>query len=166
MFKSLKALLALLKEVIIGSFDIIENPGEFAETLKNSVLLRIMEIYIDYAQFSDKDKMLKTFSQSFELLAPSALIINLGVIIKPVFTDPNYIEKQKTEEVYSVEKIDTSTIALKIKAEADRWIKAQMLMVDEQDMIREQLKTHINQFAAQFKLSSNAPDLTHIRNEC
>ena len=134
MFKTLKALLNIVKEIILSAFDIIESPEDLPETLTKSILLRITEIYIDYSQFPDKEKILKTLSQSLEILAPSAIIINLGLLVKPVFSDPNYIEKQQAEEIFSVEKIDSSDVALKIKADVDHWIKSQMLMVDEQDL--------------------------------
>jgi hypothetical protein len=158
--------LKILHEIIISSFDIIESPSELQETLLKSVLLRITEIYIDYSQFPDKEKILKTLSQSLEILAPSALIINLGLMVKPVFSDPNYIEKQKVEEVYNVEKIDSSEIALRIKSEIDSWIKMQRLIVDEQEMLRSQLDAKVDELAANYNLSPTAPELVQIRNEC
>lgn len=167
MFRNLKELLKVIKQVILANFDICENASDFQELLIKSILLRITEIYIDYAKFTDKEKILKTLSQSLEVLAPSALIINLGLMVKPIFTDTAYIEKSKQEEsIEMTPVIDSSETALKIKSEIDKWIKAQSINIDQQDLLKGKLESEIDRIATKYGLNKTDPHYNRVRNEC
>jgi len=167
MFRNLKELLKVVKQIIHANFEICENSADFQELLVKSILLRITEIYIDYAKFTDKEKILKTLSQSLEVLAPSALIINLGLMVKPIFTDTAYIEKSRQDDAVEViTAIDSSEIALKIKSDVDKWIKSQSINIDQQDLLKGQLDSELNRIASKCGLATTDPHFIRVRNEC
>lgn len=166
MFRNLKELLKVLKDTILSTFDLAESVSDYKEGLLKSILLRIIEIYIDYAKYSDKDKILKTLSQSLEILAPSALIINLGLMVKPVFTDAAYLETRQKEEAVLIVAVNASEVGLKIKAEIDKWIKMQQLNVDFQDEIRANLCIEFDKVAQKFNFDKSRKEYSQIKNEC
>jgi hypothetical protein len=165
MFKGLKALMDEVSGVIDSTFEICENLDDFSDLLVKSILLRIIEIYIDNSPYSDKEKILKTLSQSFEILAPSALIINLGLMVKPIFSDPDYIARKSAETQVMVKEIDNSEIARDIKANIDRWIKMQDLNPEFQDELTDSLKVEVERLSQEKELI-NKEEITQIVLEC
>jgi hypothetical protein len=166
MFKSLKALSKELLIIINDTFEMCEQPSEFQEILLKSILLRFTEIYIDHAGYADKDKIIKTLSQSLEILAPQALIINLGLMVKPIFSDVKYLAEQSQVEEKHVEEVDNSQIALKIKKQIDAWIKSQSLNVDDQAALTEKLGAKVSALAKELKLPEDCKEFRQIMLEC
>jgi hypothetical protein len=163
MFRNLKELLKVIKETITQSFDMSENVNDFGDMLVKSILLRIIEIYLENSKImADKEKILKTLSTSLEVLAPSALIINLGLMVKPIFSDPTYLEKKSKEDQVSINVVDRSDIALKIKSSIDQWIKSQTLNIDMQDEIKDKMVKEFIDLSKKFGLESTSPHYQQI----
>lgn len=166
MFKGLKPLSKELSQIIMETFEICEIASEFHEILLKSILLRFTEIYIDHAGYADKDKIIKTLSQSLEILAPQALIINLGLMVKPIFANTEYLKEQEKTEEKVVEKVDNSTIALRIKNQIDNWIRSQRLDVDAQAELGHKLNEKVEQMAKEAGLPTDSQEFKLISLEC
>ena len=162
MFKGITALFQELTDILKGSFEICEKVEDYPDLLMKSILLRIIEIYIDHSPYQDKEKILKTLAVSFEILAPSALIINLGLMAKPIFTDPEYLTGKKKDTVIEIKKVDNSALAQKLKNSIDSWIRQQNLNPEFQEQHLIDLITHFETIAAELGLNPETPEFNNL----
>ncbi len=144
LFQTLKPLRMELHHVIIDSIRMAEKVGDLGELLQKSILMRLVEIYIENAGLGQKEKILNILSTSLETLAPGPLFLNLGLLIRPLFQQDSYQSTQKAQEereiVYAVEYKCISDSDLKIKQAIDKWIKSQRIDLDAQDKMKRELK--------------------------
>ncbi len=154
LFNDLKFLKKEIVDCILGTLEICTNNKELMDSLLKTTLFRILEIFLDHSKIQgDKDKIIKTLSLSLEILAPSALIINLGMIAKPVFQDEDY-QAQKALEAEEIEKIDHSVIADAIKAEVSNWIEMQQLNLEKQKELTDHVEIMVARLAAEQGLAT------------
>ncbi|HMF32069.1 MAG TPA: hypothetical protein VKK79_11670 [Candidatus Lokiarchaeia archaeon] len=149
LFQGLKALRAELHRSIRDSIEMAENVADLSELMQKTILLRLVEIYVDNARLEQKDKILNILSSSLETLAPGPLFLNLGLLVKPVFQDEEFQQKQETQEekeiVYAVEYTPVSSHDVEIKHAIDNWIRSQQLNLDSQEILHLSLKNQFEQ---------------------
>ena len=149
LFRDLRPLQLELHQCILDAIKMVDHPLDLGELLQKSILLRLVEIYIEYAGFEQKEKILNILSTSLETLAAGPLFLNLGLLVRPIFQQESYQRAQEAREereiVYSVEYKTTSTTDLEIKQVMDRWIKNQRIDLDAQDKIKHALKEKFQQ---------------------
>jgi hypothetical protein len=144
LFQNLKPLRMELHRAIIDSVRMAEKVSDLGELLQKSILMRLVEIYIENAGLGQKEKILNILSTSLETLAPGPLFLNLGLLIRPIFQQDTYQHTQQAQEereiVYAVEYKCTSDTDLEIKQAIDKWIKSQRIDLDAQDKMKRALK--------------------------
>ena len=167
MFQTQTALMKVVYEVIDSTFEIIDNLQDLEDLLVKSITLRIIEIFIDYSKLEgDKDKVIKTLSTSLDILAPAPLIINLGMLVKPVFNDPEFVAQMATQEVEVVAVIDNSEIAQEIKGGVDRWINMQSLNLDSQDELLSFVEAEVIKLGSEKGFDLASSEFSNLLLEC
>ena len=96
-FRDILPLREIIYQTLLESLNRAKNLEELNDILLIDILLRIIEIYIINSQLSDKKKIIATLSRSLLGLAPSALIINLCTIVKPIFSQSNFTNNYNTK---------------------------------------------------------------------
>ena len=163
LFNDLDYLKKEVQECIVGTLEICSNMNELMDSLLKSTLFSILELVLDYSKIKgDKDKVLKTLSTSLEILAPSALIINLGTMAKPVFEDKDYQAKKSQEEQVEVKEIEQSDIAQEIKAKIASWIETQQLSLEQQGELHKQIEQKIAKLAEEKGLEKASKEYQNI----
>ncbi len=163
LFKDIEYLKKEVVDCILNTLEICGKIDELMDSLLKTMLFSILELVLDYSKIKgDKDKVLKTLSTSLEVLAPSALIINLGTLAKPVFQDEDYQAKKAQEEQIEVQEIEQSEIAQKIKAEIATWIETQALSLDQQNHLHSIVEGKVNALAEEQGLKKDSKEYNNI----
>jgi len=152
-FKNVKPFMNSVYYCIENTLDIrVESVSDFKELLVKNALMRFVQEYIDYSQLTQKRQVMKFLSDSFEKLQIQPIIINLGLLLKPMYQDKAYLDRvNKTKE----EKISYSLLTeneIKIKTVIDEWLKVQVITLNNQDEIKTELGKKYEDLASNFKI--------------
>jgi len=113
---------------------------DFEELLIKNSLMRFIQEYIDYAKIGQKEQVLNFLADSFERLGLQPLILNLGILLKPMYTDQSYINKVTQLEEVEVSYIIDDGVGIEIKKAIDMWLESQTIDLDKQEEMKEKLK--------------------------
>ncbi len=140
MFKDIvpfmKSLHSCIKKTIDVKLDSIE---ELKKLLVSNALLRFISEYINYSKMNQKDAVLTYLAESLEKLKLQPLIVNLGLLIKPMYNDQQYLDKLASIDDAEVVYVFNSDNEIKIKKRIDAWFETQTLILENQDEIRVKL---------------------------
>jgi len=129
---------------------------EFEQLLIKNTLMRFIQEYITYSKISAKEKVLNYLTQSLQRLQLQPLIINLGLLIKPMYKDEEYLKKIKGFEEVEVTYVLNSNQEVQIKKAIDQWLETQHISLDKQNQIKETLKSKYNELINNCGLSNNS----------
>jgi tRNA-dihydrouridine synthase len=129
--------------------------------------LRIIEIYIINSQLSDKRKIISTLARSLLGLAPSALILNLCTIVKPIFSQSNYTTNfnRKIENAEEEEEDDN---VKQIKVKIENWIKDLKLQskdIKKIEYLKKKVNKQASKYAKEYKLNKDSDEFNQILKE-
>ena len=131
----------------------ITSISDFDELLIKNAMLRFVQEYVDYAKIGQKEQVLNFLADSFERLGIQPLILNLGLLLKPMYSDQKYIDKvSKMEEVEVVYQLNDEN-ALNIKKAIDQWLEGQKIDLDKQDSLKESLIEEFDRLVSEHNLS-------------
>jgi len=165
-FRSLLPLRDIVYQTLLETLNRAKTLKELEDLLLIDILLRIIEIYIINSQLSDKRKIISTLARSLLGLAPSALILNLCTIVKPIFSQSNYTTNFNRKMENTEEEEDDIVKQIRIKIE--NWIKDLKLQSKDIKKI-EDLKKKVNKqaskYAKEFKLNKDSDEFNQILKE-
>jgi hypothetical protein len=153
LFKNVKPFMNSVYYCIETTLEIrAESVSDFKELLVKNALMRFVQEYIDYSQLTQKRQVMKFLSDSFEKLQIQPIIINLGLLLKPMYQDKAYLDRaNKTKE----EKIYYSLLTeneIEIKTIIDEWLKVQVITLNNQDEIKTELGKKYDDLMIKFKI--------------
>jgi len=152
-FKNIKPFMNSVYYCIEITLDIgTESVSDFKELLVKNALMRFVQEYIDYAQLTQKRQILKLFSDSFDKLQIQPLIINLGLLLKPMYQDKAYLDRANNTKDVEISYSLVDEIEIKIKTIIDEWMKAQVITLSNQDKIKTELRKKYEDLASNFKI--------------
>jgi len=134
----------------------IESLTDFKELLIKNSLMRFVQEYIDYAQLTQKRQILKLLSDSLDKLQIQPIMINLGLLLKPMYQDQEYLDRatkfQEVEISYSL----NDEIEIKLKDAIDKWLKTQIINLDNQGSLKTNLKDRYDTLATEFRITKGS----------
>ncbi len=152
-FKNVKPFMNSVYYCIETTLDIgVVSVSDFKELLVKNALMRFVQEYIDYAQLTQKRQILKLLSDSFEKLQIQPIIINLGLLLKPMYQDKAYLDRLNNIKDVEISYSLLDEIEIKIKTIIDDWLKAQVITLDNQDKIKAELIKKYEDLASNFKI--------------
>ncbi len=156
-FKMNKAFMSSVYKCIAKTLEIkITTISDFDELLIKNAMLRFVQEYVDYAKIGQKEQVLNFLADSFERLGVQPLILNLGLLLKPMYSDQQYIDKvSKMEEIEVVYQLNDEN-ALDIKKAIDRWLGTQEIDLEKQDVLRTSLIEEYNKLIGAHNLSKDS----------
>ena len=156
-FKNVKPFMNSVYNCIETTLDIgFESPSDFRELLVKNTLMRFVQEYIDYSQLTQKRQILKVLSDSFEKLQIQPIIINLGLLLKPMYQDKAYLDRTNNNKDVEISYSLPDEIEIKIKSIMDEWLKAQVITLNNQDKIKTDLRKKFEDTASNFKIIKNS----------
>ncbi len=152
-FKTIKPFMNSVYYCIETTLDIgVESISDFKELLVKNALMRFVQEYIDYAQLTQKRQVLKLLSDSFDRLQIQPIIINLGLLLKPMYQDKAYLDRANNTKDVEISYSLLDEIEIKIKIIIDEWLKVQVITLNNQDNIKTELRKKYEDLASNFKI--------------
>ena len=157
MFRNDKTFMNSVYYCIETTLDIeFDSVSDFKELLVKNTLMRFIQEYIDYAQLTQKRQILKLFSDSFDKLQIQPIIINLGLLLKPMYQDKGYLDRINDTKEVEISYSLLDDIEIKIKALIDEWLKVQVITLNNQNKVKTELRKKFEDLASKFKIIKNS----------
>jgi hypothetical protein len=156
MFKELKPFMNSVYICIKKTLEIEADIDDYEELLVKNAIMRFLQEYITYSNLSQKEEILNFLAQSLGKLQLQPLIINLGLILKPMYSDKDYLNKIKDYEEIEVTYILNNENEIAIKKEIDKWLESQFISLDNQEELKTKLKEIYNRLVASYNLSTDS----------
>lgn len=157
MFKNVKPFMHSVYKCIINTLDLnIESINDFNELLIKNSIMNFVQDYINYAQLNQKRQILKLLSDSLDRLQLQPLIINLGILLKPMYQDQEYQNKVKDLKEVEVTYDFNDEIPFYIKRSIDNWLKDRIIDLDNQELIRNLLVTEFEHLTNKYNILTNS----------
>ena len=157
MFKELKPFMNSVYICVKKTLEIeTEAIDDYDELLVKNSIMRFVQEYITYSNLSQKEEILNFLAGSLGKLLLQPLIINLGLLLKPMYSDQDYLNKIKDYEEIEVSYIYNNENEIRIKREIDKWLESQQISLKNQDEIREKLVEMYDKLVGYFNLSKDS----------
>ncbi|MFX1590109.1 MAG: hypothetical protein ACFFC1_18370 [Promethearchaeota archaeon] len=153
MFKNIKPFMNAVYNCIEKTLDLeIESINDFQELLIKNALLNFIQDYINYAKLTQKRQILKLLSDSLDKLQIQPLIINLGLLLKPMYQDQEYLDNLKYIEEVEIRYAKDDELGIQIKDQIDNWLKTQKLELDFQENLKLLLKRKYDEIISKYNI--------------
>lgn len=153
MFKELKPFMNSVYICVKKTLEIQADIDDYEELLAKNAIMRFLQEYITYSNLSQKEEILNFLAESLGKLQVQPLIINLGLILKPMYSDKGYLNKIKDYEEIEVSYILNDENEIAIKREVDKWLESQYISLDNQDELRPKLRVVYDKLVSSYNLS-------------
>jgi len=166
MFKSVKPLMKSIYKCIQKTLDHeVEKIEEYKELLLRTTLFRLLEEFMSYKKISQKEKVLEYLLESLERLQLQPLIINLGLMVKPIYEDLEYVNKIESLEAVEISYVIGDNEELDIKEKMDKWISEQKLDLDRQEELKRELIKIFKELTNTHKISEGTKQFDRLQSE-
>ncbi|MEJ2252021.1 MAG: hypothetical protein P8Y70_17245 [Candidatus Lokiarchaeota archaeon] len=166
MFKDIKP---FMKSVFVCIKKTLETQTasikEFDRLLIKNALTRFIQEYLTYSKLSQKDQVLQYLSDSLQKLQLQPLIINLGLLIKPMYKDEDYINRIKGFEEVEVTYVLNNDSEIQIKKEIDNWLETQDISLEKQEQLRIELTEKFNSLINECGLDKSSISCKNLKEE-
>jgi len=96
MFKEITPFMNSLYTCINKTLEIKPNSiFNFEDLLVRNSIMHFVQEYLNYSKITQKDQVFKFLADSLEKLQIQPLIVNLGLLLKPMYQDQAYISNQE-----------------------------------------------------------------------
>ena len=155
MFKDIKPFMNSLYTCITKTLEIkSDSVYNFEELLVKNAILHFVQEHINYSKITQKNQVLKYLTDSLEKLEIQPLIMNLGLLIKPMYEDESYISNLNNIKEVEVSYNLTNGTEIQIKSEIDNWLKIQEINLDKQEELQEKLSEELDRLLSKYNLSN------------
>jgi hypothetical protein len=166
MFKDIEPFMSSVYICVKKTLEIrARSMKEFDQLLVKNALMRFIQEYITYSKLSNKEQVLDFLSGSLERLQIRPLIINLGILIKPMYQDEEYVEKIKGYEEVEVSYVLNNEEEVQIKKAIDQWLETQEISFDKQEELKAGLQDKFNNLINECSLDSDSQKCKELWNE-
>jgi hypothetical protein len=166
MFKDVKPFMHSVYKCIINTLDLkIESINDFNELLIKNSIMYFVQDYINYAQLTQKRQILRLLSDSLDKLQVKPLMINLGLLLKPMYQDSEYLNKLNDIEEIEVSYVFNGENQLKIKKSIDNWLRTQPINLDNQERIKILLKEEFDSLTKNYNILKKSETYDKLFNE-
>lgn len=166
MFKEIKPLMISLYTCINNTLEIKpESIFDFEDLLVRNSLMHFVQEYIDYSKITQKDQVLKLLSDSLEKLEIEPLIMNLGLLIKPMYQDQAYLSNLQNLKEVEVNYNSSNGVDIQIKQEIDTWLNNKNINLDNQDELKEALTQEFESIITKYNLALDSEKSKKLKIE-
>ncbi|MFW9822115.1 MAG: hypothetical protein ACFFE4_04225 [Candidatus Thorarchaeota archaeon] len=156
-FQDIKPFMNSLYKCITNTLEIKpDSIFDFQELLTKNALIHFIQEYINYSNLTQKDQIFEFLADSLEKLESQPLIMNLGLLIKPMYNDQEYINNLNCMEQVEISYDFSSNSELQIKNELDSWLKVQDIDLDNQEQQKLRLLIELDNLLSKYQISKNS----------
>jgi hypothetical protein len=140
MFNDIEPFMKSLFITIKKSFEFkIDSIEDFQQILIRNTLTRLIQEYLTYSKTHNEQKVLGYLTDSLQKLQIRPLLMNLGLIVKPMYEDEEYVEKVKDYEEVEVTYVLNDEEEIGVKKQIDNWLETQEISLNRQDQLEQKL---------------------------
>ncbi|MFX1502661.1 MAG: hypothetical protein ACFFDH_17000 [Promethearchaeota archaeon] len=166
MFRELKPFMNSVYTCINNTLEIKpDSIFDFEELLVRNSIMHFVQEYIDYSKLNQKDQVLKVLADSLEKLQTEPLIMNLGLLLKPMYQDQAYISNLENLKEVEVNYNLSNDVDIQIKQEIDTWLNTKDINLDNQDKLKEELNQEFENLSIKYKLTLNSEKTKKLEME-
>ncbi len=168
MFKQIRPFMSDVYICIKKTLEIkTEAIADYDELFIKNSLMKFIQQYVDYSDIAGKSKeqVLKFLADSLERLGLQPLIINLGLLLKPMYSDQDYITTVDRNKEIEVQYEASGEIELLIKRSVDKWLESQEIKLDKQEELIEKLKKELERLASEKKVDLSSKSYKKLLND-
>jgi hypothetical protein len=168
-FEMFKEITPFMKSVFITLKKTLEfetkSLADFEELLIKNTIMRFIQEYITYSRISQQEAVLNLLTESLGKLKLGPLVINLGLLIKPLYSDEEYVEKIEDYEEVEVTYVLNSEEEIQIKKAIDKWLETQEISLEKQEELEKSLKIKFNKLINNCGLSEDSENCQRLWSE-
>jgi len=168
-FEMFKEITPFMKSVFITLKKSLEfetkSVADFEEVLIKNTIMRFIQEYITYSKISQQETVLNVLTESIGKLKLKPMIINLGLLIKPLYGDEEYVEKIEDYEEVEVTYVLNSEEEIQIKRSIDKWLETQEISLKNQELLEKRLKIKFNELINSSGLSEDSENYQKLWKE-
>ncbi|UCD00993.1 MAG: hypothetical protein JSV23_08920 [Promethearchaeota archaeon] len=138
---------------------------DFEELLIKNSIMHFIQEYISYSKITQKDQVFNFLVDSLEKLQLEPLVMNLGLLLKPLYQDQSHIKNLENLKEVEITYNSTNGTEIQIKNEIDNWFKTQNISLDNQDELRELLKQEFERLITKHNLTKESEKLKRLEIE-
>jgi hypothetical protein len=166
MFQEIKPFMDALYKCIANTVEIKpDSIYDFEELLTKNALMYFVQEHINYSNITQKDQVLKFLADSLERLEPQPLIMNLGLLIKPMYKDQEYLNSLKRTEETIVTYKAVNDSEVQIKSEIDAWLKKQDISLDNQKQLSVELLKELDRLFSRYNIPKTSEESKKLNLE-
>ena len=152
MFKDSRPFMNSVYICVKKTLEIEADIDDYDELLIKNSIMRFVQEYISYSNLSQKEAILNFIADSFGVLKLQPLIINLGLLLKPMYKDEEYLKKLQSCEEIEVSYMCNDEDEIELKKQIDNWLEARTISLDSQDNLKIELKQIYDNIIVQFNI--------------
>jgi len=166
MFKESKPFMNSLYTCINNTFEIKpESIFDFEDLLVRNSIMHFIQEYINYSKITQKDQVLEFLTASLEKLQKKPLIMNLGLLLKPMYQDQTYLNNLENLKEVEVTYNLGNNIDIKVKQEIDKWLETQNINLDNQEELKKQLNRKFEHLISNYNLTLESEKSKKLKME-
>ena len=153
MFQDIKPFMGSLYKCITNTLEIKpDSIYDFEDLLAKNAIMHFVQEHINYSKLNQKDQVLKYLTDSLEKLETQPLIMNLGILLKPMYKDHEYLNSIKRIEEIEVSYNVINNSELQVKTEIDSWLKAQDINLESQEELTARLTKELDRLFSKYNI--------------
>ena len=152
MFKDSRPFMNSVYICVKKTLEIEADIDDYDELLIKNSIMRFVQEYISYSNLSQKEAILNFIADSFGVLKLQPLIINLGLLLKPMYKDEEYLKKLQSCEEIEVSYMCNDDDEIELKKQIDSWLEDQNISLESQENLKIGLKQIYDNIIVQFNI--------------
>jgi len=157
MFQDIKPFMNSLYTCILNTLGIKpESVFDFEELLVKNAIMHFVQEYINYSKINQKEQVLKFLATSLEKLETEPLIMNLGLLIKPIYQDQEYLTDLNCINEVEIDYNSINGTDSQIKSEIDEWLKVQEINLNKQEELKTNLTLVLDRLILKYNIPKNS----------
>ena len=166
MFQDIKPFMGSLYKCITNTLEIKpDSIYDFEDLLVKNAIMHFVQEHINYSKLTQKDQVLKYLTDSLEKLETQPLIMNLGILLKPMYKDHEYLSSIKRIEEIEVSYNVINNSELQVKTEIDSWLKAQDINLESQEELTARLTKELDRLFSKYNISITSEESKKLNLE-
>jgi len=166
MFRDVEFFMESVYQCIENTLEMEANTiNDFNNLLIKNSLIHFIQDYIDYAQLTQKRQLLRLLSDSLDKLQIQPLFINLGLMLKPIYQDSNYLENLKILNEKEINYNLNDNLEITIKNDIDNWLRTINISLDNQEECRKELFEYYDFLVAKYNFSIDSKKYLTLKTE-
>ena len=166
MFQDIKPFMGSLYKCITNTLEIKpDSIYDFEDLLTKNALMHFVQEHINYSKITQKDQVLKYLAGSLEKLESQPLIMNLGILLKPMYQDQEYLNRLKRTEEIEVSYDVINDSEKQVKTEIDSWLKAQDINLESQEELTVKLLIELDRLFSRYNILKTSEESKKLNFE-